>query len=174
MQSKLKEAVLLLKAGKKDQAREILNSILEENPNNEAAWIWMSQAVTTKKEKQYCLEQLLVRNPQHSPETTPAEAEEQDRTNVDQDSRRFTAAEVKAIRKSYQSSALGFLAGKNARPSAELAKRHHLNEAQIFAIRSLAKEYHLSDEEVASKLHLLTEQMQTANDVAEVYGIALK
>jgi hypothetical protein len=87
--------------------------------------------------------------------------------------RRFTAADVRAIRDTFEARTRGFLAGKNARPSTEVAKVHDLNEAQIFAIRSLPKQCKISDEEIAAKLHLLTDQMQTVQDIVDVYGIKL-
>lgn len=169
MRDKFTEAMALIQSGQKEAARRILKRILEKEPNNEAAWIWLSVAADTEEEKNYYLEQLAARNLDHQPTVSKgAQAKK-----VKADERRFTVDDIKAIRETYESRTLGFLAGKNARPSTEIARVHNLNEAQVFAIRSLPQRYKISDEEIASKLHLLTDQMQTLQDIADVYGIEL-
>jgi hypothetical protein len=176
MQDKLKEVIVLLQSGKNEQARQILKGILEIDPKNEAAWIWLSQAVATEEERRYCLEQLFVRNwdDKPAPKTSLATMAEKEKALIERSKRRFTAEDIKAIRETYYTSTLGFLVGKNARPSKEVTKWHDLNQAQVFAIRSLAGKCNLSDDEVASKLHLLTDDLETVQDVADVYGLEIK
>lgn len=170
MQDKFTEAIALIQSGQKEAARRILKQILEKEPNNEAAWIWLSVAADSEEEKNYYLEQLAARNLDPHP---PAAAQDTPAQKGKADERRFTIEDIKAIRETYEARTLGFLAGKNARPSTEIARVHNLNEAQVFAIRSLPQRYKISDEEIASKLHLLTDQMQTLQDIADVYGIKL-
>ena len=171
MQDKLTEAIALIQSGKIEEARRILKRIVEKEPNNEAAWIWLSVAADTEEEKIYYLEQLATRNLDHQPPATNKGAQAK-KVNAAKN-RRFTVADIRAIRETYEARTKGFLAGKNARPSIEIAKVHNLNEAQVFAIRSLPQRCKISDEEIASKLHLLTDQMQTLQDIADVYGIKL-
>ena len=170
MQDKFEEAITLIQSGKKEEARRILKRILEKEPDNEAAWIWLSAAADTEEEKNYYLEQLAARNLDPHP---PAAKKGVQTKKGQADERRFTVEDIRAIRETYEARTLGFLAGKNARPSTEIAKWHNLNEAQVFAIRSLPQRYKISDEEIASKLHLLTDQVQTLQDIADIYGIKL-
>jgi hypothetical protein len=170
VQDQFTEAIALIQSGKNKEARKILKRILEKEPNNEAAWIWLSVAADTEEEKNYYLEQLAARNLDPHP---PAANKDAPAKKVKAEERRFTVEDIRAIRETYESQTLGFLAGKNARPSIEIAKIHNLNEAQVFAIRSLPQRHKISDEEIASKLHLLTDQMQTLQDIADVFGIKL-
>lgn len=50
----------------------------------------------------------------------------------------------------------------------ELKRIHDLNDAQVYAINSLTKEYPL--EVILPKLHLLTDEMKVSGDVLRVYG----
>lgn len=170
MQDKIQEAIALFQAGKKEEARRILKRLAAQEPDNEAVWIWLIAAAETEKEKNYYMEQLAARQIDQPP---PAKKLIRPLKSRADKNRRFTAADVQAIRDTFEARTLGFLTGKNARPSSEVAKVHDLNEAQIFAIRSLPKRYKISDEEIASKLHLLTDEMQTLQDVAHVYGVKL-
>lgn len=168
MQDKIKEAIALFQVGKKEDARRILRRLAEQEPDNEAVWIWLIAAAETEKEKNYYQEQLAARTLDQQP---PAKKVIRPLKSKADKNRRFTAADVQAIRGTFESRTRGFLTGNNARPSTEVAKIHDLNEAQIFAIRSLPKRCKISDEEIASKLHLLTDQMQTLQDIADVYGV---
>lgn len=61
--SDLKQAIRLIKSGEKQKAGQILARMLKSNPENEKAWLWMSQAVKTRKEQRQCLNQVLKINP---------------------------------------------------------------------------------------------------------------
>ena len=59
----LKQAIDLAKAGKKTEASQLLSAILKEQPQNEAAWLWMATCLKTNQQKLYCLNQALALNP---------------------------------------------------------------------------------------------------------------
>jgi flagellar basal body-associated protein FliL len=62
MSNKLKQAISLIKSGQKQKGRQLLSEILNAEPDNELAWLWMSAAVS-KDKRRYCLEKVLSINP---------------------------------------------------------------------------------------------------------------
>lgn len=63
MTNKLKTAIEAIKAGDKDKARQLLDDILSDDPNNEQAWLWMTRVVDSVSEQRSCLENVLELNP---------------------------------------------------------------------------------------------------------------
>ena len=59
----LAQAIAALKAGRKAEARRLLESILAADRHNEHAWLWMSGVVDTDAERIICLENVLTLNP---------------------------------------------------------------------------------------------------------------
>ncbi len=59
----LKKAVALIRAGKKDPARQILTGLLQQNPDDELAWLWISKCFDEPERKKYCFERVLKTNP---------------------------------------------------------------------------------------------------------------
>lgn len=59
----LDQAIAALKAGRKTEARRLLESILATDRHNEQAWLWMSGVVDTDAERIICLENVLTLNP---------------------------------------------------------------------------------------------------------------
>lgn len=53
------------KAGKKAEARTMLERAIELDGYNETAWLWLSAVVESKEEQQTCLENVLVINPEN-------------------------------------------------------------------------------------------------------------
>src|SRR3954447_13495763 len=51
------------KRGDKVMARALLTQLLEMDPHNEQAWMWLSGAVDDKDEQRTCLENVLILNP---------------------------------------------------------------------------------------------------------------
>ena len=64
---KLREAIAWSKAGEKAKARELLQSLIESDPTNEMAWIWMTDTTESEDERRYCLEIVLSLNPNSAP-----------------------------------------------------------------------------------------------------------
>ncbi len=60
----LVNAISLVKTGYKDQAREILFQIIQDDPHNESAWIWLVETMPTDSDRIAILEQCLKYNPE--------------------------------------------------------------------------------------------------------------
>src|SRR5438067_5166513 len=54
------------KRGDRAMARALLTQLLERDPHNEQAWMWLSGAVSDPQEQQTCLENALIINPQNA------------------------------------------------------------------------------------------------------------
>lgn len=63
MSDKLQQAITLIESGDKQNGRRLLAEILEAEPRNEQAWLWMSGVVTNGEQRRDCLEQVLEINP---------------------------------------------------------------------------------------------------------------
>lgn len=63
--SLLKKAISAIKAGDKLSARKFLNEILEEDPNCEEAWLWLTKTTKNKAKQLEYLEKVLEINPNH-------------------------------------------------------------------------------------------------------------
>ena len=59
----LKGGIEAAGAGEKDKARRLLEQVVEADPGNETAWLWLSAAVDTRVERIRCLETALKLNP---------------------------------------------------------------------------------------------------------------
>ncbi len=61
----LEQAIQALRQGQKSQAREILNRLIQADPNNALYWVWLSAAVESEKERRHCLERAYEIDPQN-------------------------------------------------------------------------------------------------------------
>lgn len=59
----LQEGIWAAKDGQVDEARRILKQVVEREPRNEAAWLWLSGVVETDEQRITCLENVLAINP---------------------------------------------------------------------------------------------------------------
>jgi hypothetical protein len=59
----LSEGQAAAKRGDKETARRLLTQLVEQDPQNEQAWMWLSGVVSDPEEQQICLENVLVINP---------------------------------------------------------------------------------------------------------------
>lgn len=59
------EARAALEAGDIVRARDLLTRLLKTEPNNPEYWLWMSAVVETTKERTYCLQEVLKRDPKN-------------------------------------------------------------------------------------------------------------
>lgn len=59
----LQQGISTLKAGDKVQARQLITASIRKNPRNEVAWLWLSGAVESNVEREFCLQQVLKLNP---------------------------------------------------------------------------------------------------------------
>jgi hypothetical protein len=62
--SKLQEAIALIKSGDKPNGQRLLTEVLQTDPRNEIAWLWMA-ALMTGERRRLCLEKVLSLNPNH-------------------------------------------------------------------------------------------------------------
>lgn len=60
---RLTDAIALAKAGKKQEAGEILIELVNNEPNNEIAWLWLSSCYDNEKKKLFSLARVLEINP---------------------------------------------------------------------------------------------------------------
>lgn len=63
IQATLDQAILAAKAGRRADARRLLESVLEADERNEQAWLWLSGVVDDEEERIICLENVLIINP---------------------------------------------------------------------------------------------------------------
>ncbi|WP_420631111.1 tetratricopeptide repeat protein [Candidatus Leptofilum sp.] len=59
----LRTAIQAAKAGEREKAHQLLLQIVEQDEQNETAWLWLSGTVKTKEDRQICLENVLAINP---------------------------------------------------------------------------------------------------------------
>ena len=59
----LKDAIEAIRQGKYERARDILTRLLKNDPHNPTYWLWMSAVVESRKERIYCLKEVLKRDP---------------------------------------------------------------------------------------------------------------
>jgi len=59
----LQEAIGAIRRGEKTRARDLLTRLLKNDPANPDYWLWMSAVVETAKERTYCLQEVLKRDP---------------------------------------------------------------------------------------------------------------
>jgi hypothetical protein len=59
----VQQAVSAFKAGRKAEARSILEGVVEQNQNHEEAWLYLSGLVDSLEEQEICLENVLALNP---------------------------------------------------------------------------------------------------------------
>ena len=61
----LQDAINVIQAGDMEKGRALLVQVLKQDPNNEAAWIWMSGTVDDLEQRRQCLERALAINPEN-------------------------------------------------------------------------------------------------------------
>jgi hypothetical protein len=62
----LELAISAIKAGRKEEGRQLLNLLIQQNPNNEMAWLWMSSVVNTDEQRARCLYHVLSIDPKNA------------------------------------------------------------------------------------------------------------
>lgn len=63
MATSLELAITAIRSGRKEEGRQLLNLLIQQNPNNEQAWLWMSSVVNTDEQRARCLYHVLAINP---------------------------------------------------------------------------------------------------------------
>lgn len=65
MTTSLELAITAIRSGRKEEGRQLLNLLIQQNPNNEMAWLWMSSVVSNDEQRARCLYHVLAINPQN-------------------------------------------------------------------------------------------------------------
>ncbi len=63
MEQLLQRALAHVNGGELDQGRALLEKILEQDPKNDRAWVWLSGCVDDPMQRRICLQQALSANP---------------------------------------------------------------------------------------------------------------
>lgn len=63
VKARLDQAIAAARAGRKEEARRLLESVLNIDERNEQAWLWLSGVVDSQEERIVCLENVLTINP---------------------------------------------------------------------------------------------------------------
>lgn len=63
---RLLDAIELVKANRRAEARHLLRDLIHDNTNFEDAWLWMSVAVDSLDQSSICLDNVLRINPQNT------------------------------------------------------------------------------------------------------------
>ena len=63
---RLMDAIELIKADRREEARDVLRTLIRENSDFEDAWLWMSVAVDSLDQSSVCLDNVLRVNPANS------------------------------------------------------------------------------------------------------------
>ncbi len=63
MSDKLNQAIKYVKSGDKEYGKHLLTEVLDAEPENEQAWLWMSAVVDTDELRRECLQKVLQYNP---------------------------------------------------------------------------------------------------------------
>jgi len=65
MATSLELAITAIRSNRKEEGRQLLNLLIQENPNDEKAWLWMSSVVDTDEQRARCLYHVLAINPEN-------------------------------------------------------------------------------------------------------------
>lgn len=63
MATSLELAIAAIRSGRQEEGRQLLNLLIQQNPNNEMAWLWMSSVVSNDEQRARCLYHVLAINP---------------------------------------------------------------------------------------------------------------
>ena len=63
LEALIEEAIAHVNAGDMEQGRALLERVLEQDPKNDRAWVWLSGCVEDPRQRSICLQQALNTNP---------------------------------------------------------------------------------------------------------------
>ena len=69
MKDLTQQGITALKRGDKKRARQLLRAAVKQNPNDVKAWLWLSGAVDTNRERAICLQRVLQLDPDNATAT---------------------------------------------------------------------------------------------------------
>jgi hypothetical protein len=65
-EGQLRDGIAAVKAGKKEEGRQLLTAVVQQNPDNEEAWLWLAAAASSPRDTLSCLNRVLAINPQNA------------------------------------------------------------------------------------------------------------
>jgi hypothetical protein len=65
-EGQLRNGIAAVKAGKKEEARQLLMAVVQQNPDSEEAWLWLAAAASSPRDTLSCLKRVLAINPQNA------------------------------------------------------------------------------------------------------------
>lgn len=66
MTASLGTAISAIRDNRREEGRKQLNLLIQQNPNDEGAWLWMSEVVENDQQRAKCLQHVLMINPNNS------------------------------------------------------------------------------------------------------------
>lgn len=63
MAASLELAITAIRSGRREEGRQLLNLLIQQNPNDDMAWLWMSSVVDADEQRARCLYHVLAINP---------------------------------------------------------------------------------------------------------------
>jgi hypothetical protein len=63
LEALIEEAIVYINTGETEQGRALLERVLEQDPKNDRAWVWLSGCVEGAQQRRICLQQALNANP---------------------------------------------------------------------------------------------------------------
>lgn len=67
LEQRLRTGIQAAQQGDNTRARNLLEQVIQDEPNNELAWIWMTAVVESNQQKRVCLQKVLQLNPDNRP-----------------------------------------------------------------------------------------------------------
>ena len=65
-ESLLRAGIAAMKAGNKQEGRQLLATVVEQDPNSEEAWLWLAATALSPRDSLACLKRVLAINPQNT------------------------------------------------------------------------------------------------------------
>ncbi|MCB0192569.1 MAG: hypothetical protein KDJ65_11550 [Anaerolineae bacterium] len=59
-------AISAIRAGRREEGRQLLNVLIQQNPNDDKAWLWMSSVVESEEQRARCLYHVLAIDPDNA------------------------------------------------------------------------------------------------------------
>lgn len=66
LQTQLRDAIQLAQSGQRSEARHLLEGVVQQNPNDALAWMWLATLSTDRAERIACLERTLILDPDNA------------------------------------------------------------------------------------------------------------
>ncbi|MDX1522725.1 MAG: hypothetical protein R3264_13940, partial [Anaerolineae bacterium] len=63
MADSIDQAIFAIKSGDSSRGRRLLTELLQTDPANDRAWVWLAKSVTTPEWRRACLDRALALNP---------------------------------------------------------------------------------------------------------------